>query len=927
LRFLALSSWLLAAARRARALAPVTRYLSLVACLAFLAAAVAHGPVRGAEDAPDGPVTLRLSGLWGGDILPGKEPKNIAEKAERAVLEDFLKKHPGIRFEPNTGLRLEGAAAEAGLLMAVAGGSAGDVMYVNFRSMDQFVRQRFLYPLDEYVLDWVREVRGLPAGTALALSDVRPAEIDIHPQIWKVICRRGDDGRHHVYCLPYGPVVTALVYRKDLFREAGLDPSRPPQTWEELCEYADKLTDPGQGRYGFGMWAGGWQVTNFLWQGGSEVVVEGDDGVWRAVFNDDAAVGTLRYLRKLFCATKTGKDPRTGREVTAKISRLTDDVPRDFEERRCAMYLPYTEELLLATGGVPPEVMGMAALPAGPAGRANEINSRMWGMNSQIASRRQRDAAWAFIRHQASDDARRIITRVYVEGGFANMLNPAWLKKFGLTEYLQQVPKEWVEANEQCFKWGRPEPYGRNCQAIYLELRTPLDKVTQDPHAAGKIGLRPGTPEYEADTRELKDILDTAVTATNAKLLGMVPPEQLKRQRVIAWVVVCFIAVAFLIAGWFLVRSFRGAAPAGAVQVAGARTWRYHAAAWAFMALALASIAVWAYYPLGRGSLMAFQDYRVLGGSRWVGLDNFIEAYNQDDFWTGIRVTFMYVALSLGLGFVVPIILALLLNEVPRGKVAFRIVYYLPAIIPGLITMFLWKAFYDPTPNGMLNQLCEPLGSLSPKVMVLGMGVFSAVLLSAMYHSLHKNVARRLPSPALTIAAGVLLTLLAGWLVRAWIAAMWNKQPPFEWLNSPDTALLCVILPGIWAGAGAGSLIYLAALKAIPEEIYEAADLDGAGPLRKIWSITLPYLRPLIVINFVGAFIGAFHAMQNIFVMTGSGPLKSTHAVSLEIWMSAFMYLKYGYATAIAWILGAFLIGFTVWQLRVLREMKFTTGK
>lgn len=873
-----------------------------------------------------GQVTLRLSGLWGGNILPGKEPKNINDKAYRAVIDDFLKKYPWIRFEPHTGLKVEGAAAEAGLLMSMAGGSAGDILYVNFRSMDQFVRQNFLYPLDEYILDWVRAVRKLPQGAPLALSDVNPEEIDIHPQIWKVICRRGGDGRHHVYCLPYGPCVTTLAYRKDLFREAGLDPSRPPQTWEELYDYAIKLTDPAKGQYGFGIY-GAWQMTNFLWQGGSDVVVEGEDGQWHAVFNDDKAVNTLRFLRRLFVSTKTGADPRTGRQVDAKIARFTEHTELDFEERRCAMYLPYTEEMKLTSLMLPPEVLGMAALPAGPAGRANEINSMMWGMNSQIASKSQRDAAWIFIRYQASDHTRRIVTKVYVNGGFASMLNPAWLKKFGFTEYLQQVPKEWLEANEECFKWGHPEPYGKNCQAIYLELRQPLDELVQDPRAAEKAGFTPGTPEYEKDGRKIKRILDKAVTATNAKLLGIIPPGQLKRQRVIAWCAVFVIAAAFLAGGWLLVRSFHTPASTATAQAAGTGSWRYHAAAWLFMLIALGSIAVWSYYPLLRGSLMAFQDYRVLGGSRWAGLDNFIEAYNQDDFWIGIRVTFLYVALSLGLGFFAPIILALLLNEVPHGKVMFRIIYYLPAIIPGLITMFLWKAFYDPTPYGMLNQLFLPLGGLAPKVIVLSMALFTAVLLTALYNSLHKNIVKRPPSAAVAATGGVLLTLLAGWWGWNWIIGMLHKQPPFEWLNSADMALLCVILPGIWAGAGAGSLIYLAALKAIPEEMYEAADLDGAGPFRKIWHITLPNLRPLIIINFVGAFIGSFHAMQNIFVMSGSGPLKSTHALSLEIWTSAFLYLKYGYATAIAWILGAFLIGFTVWQLRVLREMKFTTLK
>jgi multiple sugar transport system permease protein len=108
--------------------------------------------------------------------------------------------------------------------------------------------------------------------------------------------------------------------------------------------------------------------------------------------------------------------------------------------------------------------------------------------------------------------------------------------------------------------------------------------------------------------------------------------------------------------------------------------------------------------------------------------------------------------------------------------------------------------------------------------------------------------------------------------------------------------------------------------------VYEAADLDGAGIWQKVRRITLPSLRPLIVINLVGAFIGSFKAMENIFVMTGGGPLYRTHTVGLEIWYNAFMYLKFGYATAAAWIMGAMLVGFTLYQLRILRDVRFSAG-
>ena len=135
-----------------------------------------------------------------------------------------------------------------------------------------------------------------------------------------------------------------------------------------------------------------------------------------------------------------------------------------------------------------------------------------------------------------------------------------------------------------------------------------------------------------------------------------------------------------------------------------------------------------------------------------------------------------------------------------------------------------------------------------------------------------------------------------------------------------------MILPVIWAAAGPGSIIYLAALKSIPDEMYEAADLDGAGVWTKIRHVTLPTLKPLILINLLGATVGAFQAFDRIFVMTGGGPLYATHVLGLEIYYNAFLYLKFGYATAVAWTMGAMLVGFTLYQLRVMRNLKYSAA-
>ena len=245
----------------------------------------------------------------------------------------------------------------------------------------------------------------------------------------------------------------------------------------------------------------------------------------------------------------------------------------------------------------------------------------------------------------------------------------------------------------------------------------------------------------------------------------------------------------------------------------------------------------------------------------WLGLDNFIEAFTRPTFWQSVRNTLVYVTMSLGIGFVIPIILAILVTEVPRGKVVFRTIYYLPAAMSALVVMFLWRWFYEPTPEGLLNS---------------ALGFFGI--------------------------------------------------PAQKWLADPRLAMFCVVIPAVWGAAGPASLIYQAALKTVSDEQYEAADLDGAGILRKVWTITLPNIKALVIINFVGAFIGAFKAMQNIFVMTGGGPARATHTIGMEIFFNAYLFLNFGYATAVAWILGSLLIDFTLYQLRILKRMEFTAA-
>ena len=274
--------------------------------------------------------------------------------------------------------------------------------------------------------------------------------------------------------------------------------------------------------------------------------------------------------------------------------------------------------------------------------------------------------------------------------------------------------------------------------------------------------------------------------------------------------------------------------------------WQFIRYRWAYILMlpALLTIAIWAYYPLARGTLMAFQDYNIRGFSRWIGFENFAAILRDPEFWFSLWVTLKYATLYMCFGFTAPIVLAFLLTEVPQGKTVFRSIYYLPAVLSGVIVIFLWKGFYDQ--YGPVNQIIN---------FVIDM---------------------------LNYLPGVQL-----------------EHTYTRWLESPGWVLFFCLLPNIWVAMGPGCLIYLAALKTVPDDLYEAADIDGAGIRHKVFHVALPQIRMLIVINFVGAMVGCMKGSGELMLaMTGRGPLHALRANRVDrpadilgsFWLSAFWY-------------------------------------
>jgi multiple sugar transport system permease protein len=141
-----------------------------------------------------------------------------------------------------------------------------------------------------------------------------------------------------------------------------------------------------------------------------------------------------------------------------------------------------------------------------------------------------------------------------------------------------------------------------------------------------------------------------------------------------------------------------------------------------------------------------------------------------------------------------------------------------------------------------------------------------------------------------------------------------------DWLANPRTAMLAIILITVWKGAGFQMIIWLAGLQNIPRELYEAAVVDGASKWQRFRHVTLPMLAPTTFFLLITGVIGSFQVFTPIFVMTQGGPLGSTDVAVYRIYQRAFVNFDFGYASALAWVLFAFIFTATLIQLWYMRR-------
>jgi putative chitobiose transport system permease protein len=285
-------------------------------------------------------------------------------------------------------------------------------------------------------------------------------------------------------------------------------------------------------------------------------------------------------------------------------------------------------------------------------------------------------------------------------------------------------------------------------------------------------------------------------------------------------------------------------------------TRKLSATPYLFLLPALVLIAIFVIYPIGAVFFYSFTDYDIVTPPSVIGLDNYERLLRDSTFWKALTNSVVYLLVT-------PIIIALsvglaiVVNRKLRGIHVYRALYFVPAVSGSIAIGLSWRWLFDR--NGLVNSV------------LIGLGVL---------------------------------------------------DKPVQWLTEPAAVLPIAMLLTIWAGFGYYAVIFLAGLQNIPEELYDAAKIDGASAFRKHWHVTLPGLRPQITFVAVISSLAALKVFDEIYVLTNKtgGILDSGVTIVFLLWREAFRQSHAGYAAAIAIVLLALTLVFSIVNVRLLER-------
>jgi multiple sugar transport system permease protein len=308
-------------------------------------------------------------------------------------------------------------------------------------------------------------------------------------------------------------------------------------------------------------------------------------------------------------------------------------------------------------------------------------------------------------------------------------------------------------------------------------------------------------------------------------------------------------------------------------QLTGGRSWwrlsrqerRRLRDGYLFITPVLLGLLFWVLGPMILSLYYSFTNYNVIQAPQVVGVANYKALLSDPTFLHSFAITLIYAGISVPVSLAIGLAIALLLHRGGRAVRFYRTIFYIPAVIPIVAGTELWTTMLVASPYGVVNYILMHLHLISK---------------------------------------------------------------PFEFFNSPNTALFSLLLMTFWGSAGGSMIIWLAALQSVPGDLIEAARVDGAGAIRRFRSIVLPLITPTIFFNLVLGMITALQTFASNYVIGGDtgAPLGSLDFVNIFIYRQAFGNFEMGNASAAAWLMFVVILFLTLLVFRTSRRWVFYMG-
>jgi multiple sugar transport system permease protein len=807
------------------------------------------GSTRLLAGEPQQPVTIRY--FLGGTLGAG----------DQDVVQEFERRNPGIKVVAGLSAARNMVEDPQRLLCAIAGGDPPDLVMFDRYAVAEWAARGAFIPLDDFIRE--DEKNNEPGR-------IRPE--DFFTPCWEEAQCQG-----RVYAIPSGTDNRALYYNKDrlndllhdkesrsYLKREGLIKSveakgasgpqeevLPPRTWEQLQEYAVRLSEfkrdkngkiTGITRIGFIPNYGNAWFYFYSWLNGGQLL--SDDGrtcTLASPENREAMAYVVRLYDELGGARLVDAF-RSSFQGAELDPFLTGKVAMKIDGNWVLNHVGnFKREMSF---GVAPAPMPARRLRPGQQPNISWAGGWSWVIPKGAKHPKE---AWRLIRWLASEEAALMLRDAAREASLAQgkLFIPDLHANEKITQrlyerYLRDDPSVEPKFREAYRTFAGLLPTSR-----YRPV-TPVGQFLWNEQVRAMEGAI-----YHRDDLPVEKILAQHAAQVQHELDRVY---RIRTEPKVNWNVPLFAYVGALLTTAFVLwwRHRRLSQSRGYFL-------REYRAGVLFALPWIIGFVVFTGGPIVFSFIISFCEYDVLSPGRWVGFSNYSYLLFDDPvFWKSLRNTF-FMLIGVPLGMAVSLGLAMLLNAKVKGMSAWRTLFYLPAIMPGVASALLWMWIFQPT-HGLLNQLFDMVG-LNWLLRQVGLGV-----------------------PVL------------------WLQSEWASKP-------------ALILMGLWS-AGAGMIIWLAGLKGIPEYLYEAAEIDGAGRWQKFRHITLPMLTPYIFFNLLMGMIGTLQVFESAYIMTAGGPVDSTLFFGYHLFNNAFRFFRMGQASAMAWVLCLMVLVITVIQLR-----------